>query len=222
VAVELDRRLLPLLGETLSGCDNVRIVSGDILKLDITRTVAEEMPGLRRAACANLPYNITSPAITALLEADCFERVTVMVQREVALRMCARPGTPDYGAFSVFVQYHSEPEILFDVPPGSFIPQPKVTSSVVTMNTRAEKEVPPGEKTMFFRVVRAAFARRRKTLVNSLEGAFGSALSKQALRELVTGCGFGELVRGETLGIQEFFQLSRAVGMRLNAEEGTK
>ena len=220
VAVELDRKLIPLLGETLCGYDNVRVISGDILKLDIAGTVATEMPGLRLAACANLPYNITTPAITALLEADCFERVTVMVQREVARRMCAAPGTPDYGAFSVFIQYYTEPAILFDVPPGSFIPQPAVTSSVVTMKTRTEKPAPPDERAMFFRVVRAAFARRRKTLVNSLEGTFGGMLSKQALREIVTGCGFSELVRGETLGIPEFLSLSRAVAGRLGAGEG--
>lgn len=214
-AVELDKRLIPLLGETLAECSNVRVINGDILKLDIAGAVEKELPGLRPVACANLPYNITTPAITALLESDCFERITVMVQREVARRMCAKPGTSDYGAFSVFIQFHSQPEILFDVAPDCFIPQPKVTSSVITMKTHEKKPVPPDEEALFFRVVRASFARRRKTLINSLEGTFGDRLSKQALREIVTGCGFDEMIRGETLGIPGFLTLSRAVGQRL-------
>ena len=213
-AVELDKRLIPLLGETLSDAENVRVINGDILKLDIAATVNKEMPGLRWAACANLPYNITTPAITALFESACFERVTVMVQREVALRMSARPGTPDYGAFSVFVQYYARPELLFDVPPSCFTPQPSVTSSVITMETHAVKPVPPEDRALFFRVVRASFAQRRKTLVNALESAF-AGLDKKALREIVTGCGFPELVRGETLGIPEFLTLSRALGKRI-------
>ncbi len=210
-AVELDKRLFPLLEDTLSGYSNVRVINGDILKLDIAATAEEAFPGLRRAACANLPYNITTPAVTALFEAECFERVTVMVQREVARRMCASPGTPDYGAFSIFVQYYSEPEILFDVAPGCFIPQPNVTSSVVTMKTHAVKPVPSDMKTLFFRVVRASFAQRRKTLVNGLESAFGGSLPKQVLREIVTGCGFNEMIRGETLGIPDFLALARAI-----------
>ena len=213
-AVELDKRLLPLLGETLADCLNVRIVNSDILKLDIADTVRKEMPGLRYAACANLPYNITTPAVTALFEAECFEKITVMVQREVARRMCAEPGTSDYGAFSVFVRYYARPEILFDVPPGCFVPQPKVTSSVITMKLHDKKPVSPEDKVLFFRVVRSAFARRRKTLVNSMEGAF-AGLDKTALREIVTGCGFSEMVRGETLGIPEFLMLTHAVAERL-------
>ncbi len=217
-AVELDKRLIPLLGETLSDTENVRVINGDILKLDIAATVSRELPGLRWAACANLPYNITTPAVTALFESACFERVTVMVQREVARRMSARPGTPDYGAFSVFVQYYARPELLFDVPPACFTPQPSVTSSVITMEAHAVKPVPPEDRALFFRVVRASFAQRRKTLVNALESAF-AGLDKKALREIVTGCGFSELVRGETLGIPEFLTLSRALGIRLGGGE---
>ena len=216
-AVELDNRLLPLLDETLSECANVRIVNADILKLDIAGTVKKELPGLRYAVCANLPYNITTPVVTALFEAECFERVTVMVQREVARRMCALPGTSDYGAFSVFVRYYAQPEILFNVPPGCFIPQPKVTSSVITMKTHKVKPVSPEDTVLFFRVVRAAFARRRKTLINSMEGAF-SGLNKTALRDIVIGCGFSEMIRGETLGIPEFLALSHAVGARLGED----
>ncbi len=214
-AVELDKRLIPLLGETLAGCGNVNVISGDILKLDIAGTVTKELPGLRWAACANLPYNITTPALTALFKAECFERVTVMVQREVARRMSAMPGTADYGAFSVFIQYYAEPEILFDVPPDCFIPQPNVTSSVITMKTHTEKPVSAEEAPMFFRVVRASFARRRKTLVNSLESVFGTSLSKQELRDIVVSCGFDEKIRGETLGIPSFLMLSRAIAEHL-------
>ncbi|SHI16007.1 16S rRNA (adenine1518-N6/adenine1519-N6)-dimethyltransferase [Sporobacter termitidis DSM 10068] len=215
VAVELDNKLLPILSDTLADCGNVKVIPGDILKLDIARTVREEMPGLRYAVCANLPYNITTPVLTALVEARVFETITVMVQREVARRMCAAPGTSDYGAFSVFVQYHASPGILFDVPPSSFLPPPKVTSSVVTMALRREKPAEVADEAMFFRVVRAAFAQRRKTLVNSLESVFGGRLNKDALKELVVGCGLDALARGETLGIPEFAALARKLGDRL-------
>ena len=167
VSVELDRSLLPILSETMAGRENVEIVPGDILKTDLAALTAEKFPGLTPLACANLPYNITSPAITALIQAGVFAAITVMIQREVALRICARPGTPDYGAFSVFCQYHTAPELLFEVPPSCFIPAPKVTSAVLRMTPRpAPAEV--DDEAHFFRVVRAAFAQRRKTLANSL------------------------------------------------------
>jgi 16S rRNA (adenine1518-N6/adenine1519-N6)-dimethyltransferase len=160
----------------------------------------------RLAACANLPYNITAPAVAALLEAGIFETVTVMVQREVARRFCARPGTSDYGAFTVFVNYHAEAEALFDVYPESFIPAPKVVSSVVRMTPRApEAEI--DDELFFFRVVKAAFSQRRKTLVNALvSGGFGT---KDALADIVADCGIEPLARGETLGIAEFAELAR-------------
>ena len=210
-AVELDKKLLPILCETLDGCKNVKIVSGDILKLDIAETVRREMPGLRYAVCANLPYNITSPVLTALIDAGVFETITVMVQWEVALRMTAAPGTADYGAFTVFIRYHAEPRILFDVPPGAFIPAPKVTSSVVTMALRSAKPEGVGDEAMFFRVVRAAFAQRRKTLVNALTSVFGDKLSKESLAGIVAECGFNSLTRGETLGIPEFARIAFAL-----------
>ncbi len=215
LSVELDRRLLPLLEETLADKPNVTVMSGDIMKLDIAGTVKTEMPDLRYAVCANLPYNITTPVLTALIEAHLFETITVMVQREVALRMCARPGTADYGAFTVYINYHSEPRILFDVPPGSFIPQPKVTSSVITMKLRTNTPEGISDKALFFRVVRASFAQRRKTLVNSLEGAFGGRLTKEELKQIVTDCGFDAMARGETLDIAGFAAVARAVGEKL-------
>lgn len=213
--VELDRRLLPVLNETLSGFDNVEIISGDILKLDIPSAVRARFSGLRPAVCANLPYNITTPVLTALCKAGVFETITVMVQREVALRMCAAAGKPDYGAFSVFIRYYAEPELLFDVPPEAFMPRPKVTSSVITLKMRP---LPPGfisDEAFFFRVVRAAFAQRRKTLVNSLEAVFGGELTKDALREAVTDCGFDPAVRGETLDIEGFAALADALKKRM-------
>ncbi len=202
-AVELDRSLFPLLSETLSDCRNVELVQGDILKLDIPALTAEKLPGLRLLACANLPYNITTPVITALLEAKCFEKITVMVQKEVAQRICAAPGTPAYGAFSVFCQYYAGCEILFDVPPECFLPAPKVTSSVLRLTPRPKPQEVTDEA-LFFRTVRASFAQRRKTLVNGLSAAFGGSFTKEELAAVVTGCGLAADIRGEKLGIGEF------------------
>lgn len=215
VSVELDNRLLPLLQETLADYDNSKIISGDILKLDIGRLVREENPGLRSVVCANLPYNITSPVLTALMETQLFESITVMVQREVARRICAAPGTPDYGAFSVYVGYHAQPEILFDVAPDCFVPQPKVTSAVVTLVMRTAPPEGIDDEALFFRVVRASFAQRRKTLVNGLEAAFGSALSKQTLKEIIADAGFDVQIRGEALALQDFAAVARRIGERL-------
>ncbi|MEL4106243.1 16S rRNA (adenine(1518)-N(6)/adenine(1519)-N(6))-dimethyltransferase RsmA [Oscillospiraceae bacterium WX1] len=217
VAVELDKRLLPVLNETLAPCPNVTVVSGDIMKLDIKTTVLNNMPNLRYAVCANLPYNITTPALTALFEAGIFETITVMVQKEVAQRLCAKPATPEYGAFTVFTQFHAEPKILFDVPPGAFMPQPKVTSAVVRLQMRPSPPDGIEDEGLFFRVVRASFAQRRKMLVNSLGSAFGSTLSKEILTRAVTDCGFDEKIRGETLDIAGFHAVSRAVGALLFA-----
>ena len=136
VSVELDRSLQPVLAETLTGCENVEVVFGDILKQNIPALLDETMPGLRHVVCANLPYNVTTPVLTALLEGGCFETITVMIQREVARRICAGPGSADYGAFGIFVQWHAETELLFDVPPSCFVPQPKVTSSVIRLTRR--------------------------------------------------------------------------------------
>ena len=210
VAVELDRSLLPILTETLEGRDNVQIISGDIMKLNIPTLVSEHFEGLTPAACANLPYNITTPVITALIQANCFESITVMIQREVALRICAAPGTSDYGAFSVFCQFYTTPELLFDVPNTCFIPAPKVTSAVIRMTPRAK----PGsvcDENFFFRVVRAAFAQRRKTLHNSLSSALGQPFTREMIASAISQCGFAPDVRGERLGIDQFGALSSAL-----------
>lgn len=210
VSVELDRSLLPILEETLTDRDNVEIVPGDILKLDIRQTTLE-MPWLSGfAACANLPYNITTPAITALIEAQCFFAITVMIQKEVAQRICAQPGSKDYGAFSVYCQYYTAPELLFEVPPDCFIPAPKVTSAVVRMVPRpAPAEVDDPDH--FFRVVKAAFALRRKTLLNSLSANLGGQYTKETLSQAIAACGLPADVRGERLSIPQFAQLSRCL-----------
>lgn len=208
VSVELDKALLPLLAETMGGFDNVEIVPGDILKLDIPALVSDKLSGLTPIACANLPYNITTPVLTALLESGCFERITVMIQREVALRVCAAPGTSDYGAFSVFCQYHARCERLFDVGPECFLPAPKVTSSVIQLTPRP-KPGEVGDETAFFRVVRFAFAQRRKTLLNALSAAYGSRFSKEELRQIILDCGLPETIRGERLGLEAFAQLAQ-------------
>ena len=211
VAVELDRALLPVLAETLGGRDNVEVISGDILKLDIPALVDEKLAGLEPMACANLPYNITTPVITALIEAKRFSCIAVMIQREVARRICAAPGSPDYGAFSVYCQYHTEPELLFDVGPECFIPAPKVTSSVIRMRPLPSPPVPVKDEVRFFRVVKAAFGQRRKTLLNALSAGLPS-LSREAVKAAVAACGLPDNVRGERLGIPEFAALTEALG----------
>ena len=211
VAVELDRSLLPVLSETLGDHSNVEILPADILKLDIPALVDERFPGLTPMACANLPYNITTPVLTALIESGRFARITVMIQREVARRICAAPGTADYGAFSVYCQYHTVPELLFDVGPECFVPAPKVTSSVIRMVPRA---VPPEgveDEKRFFRVVKAAFGQRRKTLLNALSAGLGG-VDKETIRAAIAAAGLPEHVRGERLGIPEFAALTRALG----------
>ena len=217
VAVELDRRLPPVLGETLGEFDNFHLVEGDILKTNIPQLCREELGEGRKVACANLPYYITTPILSALLEADCFDAVTVMVQKEVAQRIAAAPGTGDYGAFSVFCQYYTEPELLFDVPPSCFLPQPKVTSAVVTLRRRAERPWDVADQDIFFRVVRSSFAMRRKKLSNGLASGFPE-LGKQGAEDVLRVCGFPENVRGETLGIPEFARIANEIVRRREAK----
>lgn len=214
-AVELDKRLLPVLSETLAEYGNVDIINGDIMKLDLASVVSEKFSGLSPAVCANLPYNITSPVLTRLIDSGLFSDITVMIQKEVAQRICARPGTADYGAFSVYANFHAVPEILFDVSPACFEPQPKVTSSVIKLHMR---EKPPAEcnESLFFKIVRASFAQRRKTLLNGLSSAFGSELSKDELAEAIVSCGLDARVRGETMGIEEFARLTDELERRIS------
>ena len=212
VAVELDKTLLPVLDETLADFDNVTVINSDILKTDIKAIVDEHFQGLHPVACANLPYYITSPAISALVDSKCFDYITVMIQKEVAVRICAKAGSSDYGAFSVYCRYHTEPEILFHVPPSCFYPQPKVTSSVIRLKCRKTPLVEVDEQ-LFFRIVKLSFAQRRKTLVNGL--AAGLPLSKAEITEIITACGYPENVRGETLDVEDFAKITNAVRERI-------
>ena len=210
LSVELDRALLPVLNETLSEYDNVEIVNGNIMKIPLSQMLDEKLCGLRLTACANLPYNITTPVLRLLLELERFEQITVMIQKEVAQRICARPGTPEYGAFTVFAEYYSSPSICFDVPPDCFYPRPKVTSTVITLHKKA-RNIPETDKEFLFSITRAAFSQRRKTLVNGLSSLFAGKLSKEQLQEAITGCGFPPMVRGETLSLDDFMRLSDAL-----------
>lgn len=207
-AVELDSSLLPILSETLVDYSNVEIISGDVMKLDVSTFIADKFSGFTVKVCANLPYNITTPVITKLLEADCFQSITVMVQREVARRICAAPGESDCGAFSVFCQYHAKCELLFEVPPDCFLPAPKVTSAVVRLIPYAAPPV-DGRQEEIFAVVKAAFAQRRKTLLNALSAAYGSRFSKEQLRKIILDCGLSETIRGERLGLEQFAELAK-------------
>lgn len=209
VSVELDPALSPVLAETMAGAENFTLISDDILNLDVSALAEEHFRGLTPLVCANLPYNAATPILKALVEAKRFQTITVMVQREVALRLAARPGGGDYGALSVFMQYHTLPEILFDVPPDCFLPAPKVTSSVIRCQVRETPAVAPacGEE-FFFRTVKAAFALRRKTLCNSLCTAFGSRPGKEGVAYAIARCGLSPTVRGEALGMEEFAALA--------------
>ena len=210
VSVELDRSLQSVLAETLSGCDNVEVLFADVMKTDLSALAAECFSDCARAVvCANLPYQITTPALTAFSRTERFSRVTVMIQREVARRVCAKENTADYGAFSILMQWHFDPALCFDVPPGCFFPAPKVTSSVVTLSRR---DCPPAavkDEKELFAVVRAAFNQRRKTLCNALSAGLG--LPKETVAAAVAAAGLPENVRGEALALEQFAALSDAI-----------
>ena len=216
MSAELDDRLKPILDITVGEFDNLEIIWNDVLKLDVPALVQEKFAGLRPMACANLPYYITSPILSALLEAECFEAVTVMVQKEVAQRIAAKPGSADYSAFTVFCQYYAEPELLFDVPAHCFMPQPKVTSAVITLRTRQEKPWDILDEDIFFRTVRASFAMRRKKLSNGLASGFPE-LGKTGASEVIEAAGFDANVRGETLSIPEFARIANEIVKRRGA-----
>ena len=216
-AVELDTRLKPILEQTVGEFDNLEIIWNDVLKLDVPALVKEKFGDLRPMACANLPYYITSPILSALLEADCFDAVTVMVQKEVAVRIAAAPGSADYSAFTVFCQYYAEPELLFDVPAHCFLPQPKITSAVITLRVRKNRDWGVLDEGIFFRTVKASFAMRRKKLSNGLASGFPE-LGKIGAAEVLAACGFDENVRGETLGIPEFARIANEITRRRQAK----
>ena len=206
ISFEVDELLRPVLARTLAPYDNVEVVFRDVMRADLAREARENLAGLRPVLCANLPYNITTPVLTKIYESQCFETATVMVQKEVAERMCARAGEKDYGAFTLLTQWHAAPELLFTVGPECFMPRPKVHSAVVRLTMR---KTPPAdtEEASLFRVVRAAFNQRRKTLVNALEGVCGKEKARAALEE----CGFSGTVRGEALDLEEFAALNNVL-----------
>lgn len=211
VSVEIDRSLLPVLNETLAEFENVKIINEDILKCDLSSLVANEFKGDKPKICANLPYYITTPILSYLIKSGEFPSITTMIQKEVADRICAKAGTREYGAFTVFVQYYTQPKLLFTVDKECFIPQPKVQSAVVRLDTRQSPAVSPKSEELFFKVVRASFSQRRKQLVNSLQSAFKTEIEKSSIIEILSSLGHRSTVRGEELTIEEFCALSDAI-----------
>ncbi len=209
VAVEIDRNLIPILEETLAPYDNVTVINQDILKMDI-RGLAEERGGRPLKVVANLPYYITTPIIMGLFEKNVpLESITVMVQREVADRMQAGPGTGDYGALSLAVQYYAKPEIVANVPPNCFIPRPGVGSAVVRLTRYHTPPVQAEDEEKLFSLIRAAFNQRRKTLANSLGNAPELGISRERTRQALEKMGLPATVRGEALNLEQFAELSR-------------
>ena len=209
VAVEIDKALLPILEETLQDYDNVTVINDDILKVDINRLVEEKNGGRPIKVVANLPYYITTPIIMGLFESRVpLKSITIMVQKEVADRMQTGPGSKDYGALSLAVQYYAKPEIVANVPPNCFIPRPNVGSAVIRLDRYAEPPVQTADEQFLFSVIRASFNQRRKTLVNGLSNAPGLNVSKEKIKEVLAQMELSETVRGETLTLEQFAQLA--------------
>lgn len=211
VAIELDERLKKILPVTLSKCDNVEIIYGDVMKTDLKALITEKFSDCERVAvCANLPYYITSPIVMGLLESRLpIDSITVMVQKEAAERLCAKVGTREAGAVSVAVSYYSDPEILFEVERDSFMPPPKVDSAVIKLHIRDNPPVRVQDEERFFRLVRACFAQRRKTLVNTVSNTLG--IDKEGIKKALSTLGLSETVRGERLTLEELADLSNII-----------
>lgn len=208
-AVEIDQNLIPILADTLSAYDNVTVINEDILKLDIVKLAEEKNAGKPIKVVANLPYYITTPIIMGLFESHVpIDSITIMVQKEVADRMQVGPGTKDYGALSLAVQYYAKPEIVANVPPNCFIPRPNVGSAVIRLDRYAEPPVQTLDEQFMFSVIRASFNQRRKTLVNGLSNAPGLNVSKEKIKEVLARMELSETVRGETLTLEQFAQLA--------------
>ena len=210
VCIEIDSRLLPILDETLAEFDNIKIVNQDVLKVDLHQLIAEEFPNMPVAVCANLPYYITSPIIMNLLESRLpISSLTVMVQKEAAQRICALPGSREVGAVSIAVRYYCEPQVLFQVSRGSFMPAPDVDSTVIRLDIRKEPAIQVEKEENFFRVVKAAFSQRRKTLANTLSSGLG--ISKAQATELLNRAGVASNLRAEQLSMQQFADIANAL-----------
>ena len=209
VAVEIDKNLMPILEDTLSAYDNVTVINGDILKVDINKIVEERNNGKPIKVVANLPYYITTPIIMGLFESHVpIENITVMVQKEVADRMQVGPGTKEYGALSLAVQYYAEPYIVANVPPNCFMPRPKVGSAVIRLTRHAEPPVQVKDEKLMFQLIRASFNQRRKTLVNGISNASELSFSKEQITKALEQMGKPATVRGETFGLEEFATLA--------------
>ena len=211
VVIELDTKLLPILDETLRDFDNIEIINQDVLKTDLAAIIEEKFKGMPVYVCANLPYYITSPVIMSLLESRLpLKAITVMVQREAAQRLCAPVGSRLSGAVTVAVDYYADAKKLFDVSSGSFMPAPKVDSSVIRMDIRPEPENPVSNEALFFKMVHAAFGQRRKTASNSISSGMG--ISKDIVTKAIAECGLEPSVRAETLGMNQLAALSEKIG----------
>lgn len=210
VCIEIDSRLLPILDETLAEYDNIKIVNQDVLKVDLHKLIAEEFPNMPVAVCANLPYYITSPIIMNLLESRLpISSLTVMVQKEAAQRICAMPGSREVGAVSIAIRYYCEPKVLFQVSRGSFMPAPDVDSTVIRLDIRKQPAVDVKREEDFFRVVKAAFSQRRKTLSNTLSS--GLSMNKTQIAELLERAGVVSNLRAEQLSMQQFADIANAL-----------
>ena len=208
VSIEIDERLRPVLDKTLAGFDNVKVIFADVMKTDLSALIKEEFSDCKRVTvCANLPYYITSPVIMGLLESRLpIESITVMVQKEAAIRLCADVGTRDAGAVTAAVRFYAEPEILFHVPKECFMPSPKVDSAVIQLNILKEPPISVKSEEFFFKIIKACFAQRRKTLLNTLSNTMG--IDKSLIKKAVSEMGLAESVRGETLNLTQLAELS--------------
>lgn len=210
VSIELDERLLPVLDETLAEFDNVEVINSDVLKVDLHKLIEEKFSGMKVAVCANLPYYITSPVIMHLLESKLpVENITVMVQKEAAQRLCAPVGSRDAGAVTVAVDYYADAEKIFDVSAGSFMPAPKVDSSVIRLNVRKQPPIDLSDEKLFFRMVKAVFAQRRKTAANSISA--GMSLPKETVYKAIEAAGYSENVRAESFTLNELASLANEI-----------
>lgn len=212
-AIEIDSRLIPILNETLAEHKNIKIINDDVMNVDLRKLIEDDFAGLDCAVCANLPYYITSPIIMMLLESRLpIRSVTVMVQKEAAVRLCAELGTRDVGAVSVCVRYFSEPEILFNVSRGSFMPPPNVDSCVIRLNIREKTPDGVTDEKRFFKVVRGAFSQRRKTLANSLSSALGT--DKQEITRVIESVGLPSNIRPEQLKMEDFIAVAEKISIQ--------
>ena len=215
VSIELDKRLLPVLDETLRDFDNVKVINGDVMKIDLKKQIDEEFPGMRVCVCANLPYYITSPVLMKLLEERLpVDAITVMVQKEAAQRICAEAGTRECGAVTVAVRYYAQPRVLFPVSAGSFMPAPKVDSAVIRLDVHKNAPFSVLDEKLFFKVVKSAFAQRRKTLPNALSA--GLKLEKNLVGEVLDKSGIPLNYRAEQLSTEQFTTLANCFAAEVN------